>query len=155
MRKTILALNIGALAALAAHRPGPGEKGLCFRGGGCYCPEEGGVHTGHTHLGAGLSSGAIDKLGVDTLSELSQAAPSLNIGGSRTPALQWMGMRGLSTLPATSASTPAWAFISTGFPGSFLPADVPLLGLESDGNATARSSGYPVWQEHRNGARSA
>ena len=133
MRKTILALNIGALAALAA------TTGLAQEKKGFALEEV--VVTAQKRAEStqdipisvqAFSSGAIDKLGVDTLSELSQAAPSLNIGGSRTPALQWMGMRGVVDFARNvGIDARMGVYIDGVFQGRSYSADVPLLGLES------------------------
>jgi iron complex outermembrane recepter protein len=133
MRKTVLALNIGALAALAA------TTGLAQEKSGFALEEV--VVTAQKRAEStqdipisvqAFSSSAIDKLGVDTLSELSQAAPSLNIGGSRTPALQWMGMRGVVDFARNvGIDARMGVYIDGVFQGRSYSADVPLLGLES------------------------
>ena len=134
MRKTILALNIGALAALAA------TTGLAQEKKGFALEEV--VVTAQKRAEStqdipisvqAFSSDAIDRLGANSLSDLSQAAPSLDIGGlGKGGSQQWMGMRGVVDFARNvGIDARMGVYIDGVFQGRSYSADVPLLGLES------------------------
>lgn len=79
-----------------------------------------------------FTANAIDKLGADNLSDLSEAAPSLDIGGLGKGSQQWMGMRGVTDFARNVGVTSRMGvYIDGVFQGRSYAADVPLLGLES------------------------
>ena len=79
-----------------------------------------------------FSSDAIDKLGANNLSALSEAAPSLVIGGLGKGSQQWMGMRGVTDFARNvGIDARMGVYIDGVFQGRSYTADVPLLGLES------------------------
>lgn len=79
-----------------------------------------------------FTANAIDKLGADSLSDLSEAAPSLDIGGLGKGSQQWMGMRGVTDFARNVGITSRMGvYIDGVFQGRSYAADVPLLGLES------------------------
>ena len=83
MRKTILALNIGALAALAATTAQAQEKSGFALEEVTVTAQKRVESTQDIPISVqAFSSSAIDKLGANSLTDLSQAAPSLDIGGT-------------------------------------------------------------------------
>jgi iron complex outermembrane receptor protein len=133
MRKTILALNIGALAVLGTTSTQAQEKSG-------FALEEV-VVTAQKRVESAqdipisvqaFSSGAIDKLGANNLSDLSEAAPSLIIGGLGKGSQQLMGMRGVTDFARNvGIDARMGVYIDGVYQGRSYTADVPLLGLES------------------------
>ena len=133
MRKTILAFNIGALAALTSTATQAQESST-------FALEEVVVTAQKRVEDAqdipisvqAFSSSAIDKLGANNLSDLSEAAPSLDIGGLGKGSQQWMGMRGVTDFARNvGIDARMGVYIDGVFQGRSYSADVPLLGLES------------------------
>jgi len=133
MRRTLLALNIGALAALSA------TSGTAQEASG-FALEEVVVTAQKRAEDAqdipisvqAFSASAIDKLGANNLSDLSEAAPSLDIGGLGRGSQQWMGMRGVTDFARNVGIDARMGVDIDGvFQGRSYAADVPLLGLES------------------------
>ncbi|MDH4042092.1 MAG: TonB-dependent receptor, partial [Gammaproteobacteria bacterium] len=133
MRKTLLALNIGALAALSA------TSGTAQEASG-FALEEVVVTAQKRAQDAqdipisvqAFTPSAIDKLGANNLSDLSEAAPSLVIGGLGRGSQQNMGMRGVTDFARNvGIDARMGVYIDGVFQGRSYAADVPLLGLES------------------------
>jgi len=133
MRKTILALHIGALAALTA-APSQAQQASGF------ALEEVVVTAQKRAESAqdipisvqAFSSSAIDKLGANNLSDLTEAAPSLELGGLGRGSQQWMGMRGVVDFARNvGIDARMGVYIDGVYQGRSYAADVPLLGLES------------------------
>jgi len=133
MRKTILAIQVGALAAFAA-TPGLSQDAPAFA-------LEEVVVTAQKRAQSvqdipisvqAFSSNAINKLGANNLSDLSEAAPSLTLGGIGKGSQMWMGMRGVTDFARNVGITSRMGvYIDGVFQGRSYAADVPLLGLES------------------------
>jgi iron complex outermembrane recepter protein len=133
MRKTFLALNIGALAALAATTAQAQESAGFALEEVVVTAQKRMESTQDIPISVqAFSSGAIDKLGANNLSDLSQAAPSLDIGGLGKGSQQWMGMRGVTDFARNvGIDARMGVYIDGVFQGRSYSADVPLLGLES------------------------
>jgi len=133
MRRTILAVHIGALAAMAATQLQAQETSG-------FALEEV-VVTAQKRVESAqdipisvqaFSASAIDKLGADNLSDLTEAAPSLEIGGLGRGSQQWMGMRGVVDFARNvGIDARMGVYIDGVYQGRSYAADVPLLGLES------------------------
>lgn len=79
-----------------------------------------------------FSASAIDRLGANVLSDLSEAAPSLELGGLGKGSQQQMGMRGVVDFARNvGIDSRMGVYIDGVFQGRSYNADVPLLGLES------------------------
>lgn len=134
MRKTILALNIGALAAITA------TPGLAQQSQQSFVLEEI-VVTAQKRTESmqdvpisvqAFTGNAIEKLGANNLSDLSEAAPSLDIGGLGKGSQQWMGMRGVVDFARNvGIDSRMGVYIDGVYQGRSYAADVPLLGLDS------------------------
>jgi iron complex outermembrane receptor protein len=133
MRKTLIAVQVGALAALATH-PVLGQESSGFAlEEVVVTAQKRAESTQDIPISVqAFSSSAIDKLGANNLSELSQAAPSLNIGGTGKGSQQQMGMRGIVDFARNvGIDARMGVYIDGVFQGRSYSADVPLLGLES------------------------
>ena len=133
MRKTLLALNISALTTLSA-------TALQAQETSGFALEEVVVTAQKRTESAqdipisvqAFTSSAIDKLGANNLSDLSEAAPSLDIGGTGKGSQQRMGMRGVTDFARNvGIDARMGVYIDGVFQGRSYAADVPLLGLES------------------------
>ena len=151
MRKTILALNIGALAALAATTGLAQEKRALLWRRWLLLPRRGRSPQDIPISVQAFSSDAIDRLGANSLSDLSQAAPSLDIGGlGKGGSQQWMGMRGVVDFARNvGIDARMGVYIDGVFQGRSYSADVPLLGLESV-ELLRGPQGTLFGKEHRN-----
>lgn len=79
-----------------------------------------------------FTSDAIGKLGANSLSDLTQAAPSLNVGGLGKGSQQLMGMRGVVDFARNvGIDARMGVYIDGVYQGRSYAADVPLLGLDS------------------------
>lgn len=133
MRKTILALNISALAALSA-TAAQAQEASGFALEEVIVTAQKRVESAQdipisVHA---FSSSALNKLGANNLSDLTEAAPSLKIGGLGRGSQQWMGMRGVVDFARNvGIDARMGVYIDGVFQGRSYAADVPLLGLES------------------------
>jgi iron complex outermembrane receptor protein len=74
----------------------------------------------------------IEKLGADTLTDLAQSSPSIELGGLGKGSQQQMGIRGLVDFARNPGiDSRMGIYIDGVFQGRSYSADVPLLGLES------------------------
>ncbi len=133
MRKTILAFNITALAALSA-TAAQAQEASGFALEEVIVTAQKRVESAQdipisVHA---FSSSALNKLGANNLSDLTEAAPSLKIGGLGRGSQQWMGMRGVVDFARNvGIDARMGVYIDGVFQGRSYAADVPLLGLES------------------------
>jgi len=133
MRKTLIAVQVGALAALATH-PALSQESSGFALEEVVVTAQKRVEDAQDIPISvqAFSSSAIDKLGANNLSDLSEAAPSLDIGGLGKGSQQWMGMRGVTDFARNvGIDARMGVYIDGVFQGRSYSADVPLLGLES------------------------
>ena len=133
MRKTLIAVQVGALAALATH-PALSQESSGFALEEVVVTAQKRVEDAQDIPISvqAFSSSAIDKLGANNLSDLSEAAPSLDIGGLGKGSQQWMGMRGVTDFARNvGIDARMGVYIDEVFQGRSYSADVPLLGLES------------------------
>jgi iron complex outermembrane recepter protein len=133
MRKTLLALHIGALAALTA-APSQAQEASGFSLEEVVVTAQKRVESAQDIPISvqAFSANAIDKLGADNLSDLTEAAPSLEIGGLGRGSQQWMGMRGVVDFARNvGIDARMGVYIDGVYQGRSYSADVPLLGLES------------------------
>ena len=133
MRKTLIAVQVGALAALATHPVLSQESSGFALEEVVVTAQKRAESTQDIPISVqAFSSSAIDKLGANNLSDLSEAAPSLDIGGLGKGSQQWMGMRGVTDFARNiGIDARMGVYIDGVYQGRSYSADVPLLGLES------------------------